>query len=149
LRDLSRILTLLNRSEARLGAPPPDWDTLLDWAERSLRRYKKSVGSEGAGGGCSSGATSSSASSTPTSSHALNHHTVSIIQNIFTILFQLRQCVIRRRVGWLSMNTLKTICFRDVTFSLSLKFKFSMLLSFAFCKKVPIFPLEMFYFSTN
>jgi len=61
----------------KLGAPPPDWDTLLDWAERSLRRYKKSVGSEGAGSGCSSGATSS-ASSTPTSSHALNQHTVSI-----------------------------------------------------------------------
>lgn len=78
LRDLSRILTLLNRSEVKLGAPPPDWDTLLDWAERSLRRYKKSVGSEGAGSGCSSGATSSSASSTPTSSHALNQHAVSI-----------------------------------------------------------------------
>ncbi|XP_059472569.1 uncharacterized protein LOC132194957 [Neocloeon triangulifer] len=74
LRDLTRILTLLNRKEARLGAPPPDWDTLLDWAERSLRRYKKSVSNEGVGSACGSGATSSSASSTPTSSHALNQH---------------------------------------------------------------------------
>ncbi|CAB3363983.1 Hypothetical predicted protein [Cloeon dipterum] len=74
LRDLTRILTLLNRHETRLGPPPPDWDTLLDWAERSLRRYKKSINNEGVGSACSSGATSSSASSTPTSSHALNQH---------------------------------------------------------------------------
>ncbi|KAG8264103.1 hypothetical protein J6590_017118 [Homalodisca vitripennis] len=41
LKDLSRILILLNRREERLGPPPPDWETLLAWGERVLRRYKK------------------------------------------------------------------------------------------------------------
>ncbi|KAF4528325.1 hypothetical protein B566_EDAN012092 [Ephemera danica] len=66
LRDLSRLLTFLNRPEERLGAPPQDWPKLMAWAERSLRRYKKSCSSA-----CSSGG-ASSASSTPSSSHALN-----------------------------------------------------------------------------
>lgn len=41
LKDLSRILILLNRREDRIGAPPADWETLLAWGERVLRRYKK------------------------------------------------------------------------------------------------------------
>lgn len=41
LKDLSRILILLNRQEERIGPPPPDWETLLAWGERVLKRYKK------------------------------------------------------------------------------------------------------------
>ncbi|XP_067005279.2 uncharacterized protein T48 [Anabrus simplex] len=41
LRDLARILTLLNRSEDQILSPPVDWETLLAWGERVLRRYKK------------------------------------------------------------------------------------------------------------
>lgn len=41
LKDLSRILILLNRPEDRIGLPPADWETLLAWGERVLRRYKK------------------------------------------------------------------------------------------------------------
>ncbi|XP_075231041.1 FU domain-containing protein T48 [Lycorma delicatula] len=41
LKDLSRILILLNRREERIGSPPADWETLLAWGERVLRRYKK------------------------------------------------------------------------------------------------------------
>lgn len=41
LKDLSRILILLNRAEDRIGVPPADWETLLAWGERVLRRYKK------------------------------------------------------------------------------------------------------------
>lgn len=41
LKDLSRILILLNRPEDRIGVPPADWETLLAWGERVLRRYKK------------------------------------------------------------------------------------------------------------
>ncbi|RZF45478.1 hypothetical protein LSTR_LSTR009349 [Laodelphax striatellus] len=41
LKDLSRILILLNRREERIGTPPADWETLLAWGERVLRRYKK------------------------------------------------------------------------------------------------------------
>uniref|UniRef100_A0A1B6DT35 TNFR-Cys domain-containing protein n=1 Tax=Clastoptera arizonana TaxID=38151 RepID=A0A1B6DT35_9HEMI len=41
LKDLSRILILLNRREERIGNPPADWETLLAWGERVLRRYKK------------------------------------------------------------------------------------------------------------
>lgn len=41
LKDLSRILIILNRPERKLGPPPPDWETLLAWANRVLNRYKK------------------------------------------------------------------------------------------------------------
>lgn len=41
LKDLSRILILLNRPDASLTHPPPDWETLLAWAHRILNRYKK------------------------------------------------------------------------------------------------------------
>ncbi|XP_039289881.1 uncharacterized protein LOC111043807 isoform X2 [Nilaparvata lugens] len=41
LKDLSRILILLNRREERIVTPPADWETLLAWGERVLRRYKK------------------------------------------------------------------------------------------------------------
>uniref|UniRef100_A0A0A9Y1P3 Isoleucine--tRNA ligase n=1 Tax=Lygus hesperus TaxID=30085 RepID=A0A0A9Y1P3_LYGHE len=41
LKDLSRILILLNRPENRLNTPPPDWETLFNWAHRILARYKK------------------------------------------------------------------------------------------------------------
>lgn len=41
LKDLSRILILLNRPEGSLAHPPPDWETLLAWAHRILNRYKK------------------------------------------------------------------------------------------------------------
>lgn len=41
LKDLSRILILLNRPEDNIGLPPADWETLLAWGERVLRRYKK------------------------------------------------------------------------------------------------------------
>ncbi|XP_049851118.1 uncharacterized protein LOC126325294 isoform X1 [Schistocerca gregaria] len=41
LRDLARILILLNRQESQIRYPPKDWETLLSWGERVLRRYKK------------------------------------------------------------------------------------------------------------
>jgi hypothetical protein len=41
LTDLARILTLLNRPEHLLISPPSDWEKLLAWGERVLRRYKK------------------------------------------------------------------------------------------------------------
>ncbi|XP_034249088.1 uncharacterized protein LOC117649972 isoform X3 [Thrips palmi] len=41
LKDLSRILILLNRRDDSITYPPDDWRTLLGWAERVLRRYKK------------------------------------------------------------------------------------------------------------
>ncbi|KAK9509020.1 hypothetical protein O3M35_006435 [Rhynocoris fuscipes] len=41
LKDLSRILILLNRPDSKLNVPPPDWETLLAWAHRILARYKK------------------------------------------------------------------------------------------------------------
>ncbi|KAK7788662.1 hypothetical protein R5R35_013085 [Gryllus longicercus] len=41
LKDLARILLLLNRSEENILIPPADWNTLLAWGERVLRRYKK------------------------------------------------------------------------------------------------------------
>lgn len=41
LTDLARILTLLNRPEHLLETPPSDWEKLLAWGERVLRRYKK------------------------------------------------------------------------------------------------------------
>ncbi|XP_037094174.1 uncharacterized protein LOC119114051 [Pollicipes pollicipes] len=41
LRDLSRILTLLNRKEEQICTVPADWQRLLGWAERLLKRYKR------------------------------------------------------------------------------------------------------------
>ncbi|XP_072152345.1 uncharacterized protein T48 isoform X2 [Bemisia tabaci] len=41
LKDLSRILILLNRRDEKIDTPPADWETLLAWGERVLRRYKK------------------------------------------------------------------------------------------------------------
>ncbi|XP_026286326.1 uncharacterized protein LOC113211978 isoform X1 [Frankliniella occidentalis] len=41
LKDLSRILILLNRRDDCITYPPDDWRTLLGWGERVLRRYKK------------------------------------------------------------------------------------------------------------
>ncbi|KAJ4444385.1 hypothetical protein ANN_06177 [Periplaneta americana] len=41
LTDLARILTLLNRPEHLIESPPSDWEKLLAWGERVLRRYKK------------------------------------------------------------------------------------------------------------
>ncbi|GLG95288.1 Protein of unknown function [Gryllus bimaculatus] len=41
LKDLARILLLLNRSEENILTPPADWNTLFAWGERVLRRYKK------------------------------------------------------------------------------------------------------------
>ncbi|XP_021914670.1 uncharacterized protein LOC110827368 isoform X2 [Zootermopsis nevadensis] len=41
LTDLARILTLLNRPEHLIESPPADWEKLLAWGERVLRRYKK------------------------------------------------------------------------------------------------------------
>ena len=41
LRDLSRILTLLNRKEEQIRTVPADWQRLLGWAERLLKRYKR------------------------------------------------------------------------------------------------------------
>ncbi|XP_014248756.1 uncharacterized protein LOC106666227 [Cimex lectularius] len=41
LKDLSRILILLNKPENQLTTPPPDWETLFNWAHRILNRYKK------------------------------------------------------------------------------------------------------------
>ncbi|KAK0173588.1 hypothetical protein PV328_006761 [Microctonus aethiopoides] len=41
LRDLARILVLVNRKDEEIYLPPDDWQRLLAWAERLLRRYKK------------------------------------------------------------------------------------------------------------
>lgn len=41
MKDLSRILILLNRRDDTILFPPDDWRTLLGWGERVLRRYKK------------------------------------------------------------------------------------------------------------
>uniref|UniRef100_A0A2S2Q487 Uncharacterized protein n=1 Tax=Sipha flava TaxID=143950 RepID=A0A2S2Q487_9HEMI len=40
LKDLSRILILLNKEDCFLN-PPTDWEILLAWGDRVLRRYKK------------------------------------------------------------------------------------------------------------
>ncbi|XP_050422192.1 uncharacterized protein LOC126834367 isoform X2 [Adelges cooleyi] len=40
LKDLSRILILLNKEDCYIN-PPADWETLLAWGDRVLRRYKK------------------------------------------------------------------------------------------------------------
>ena len=41
LRDLARILVLVNKKDEEILMPPQDWQRLLAWAERLLRRYKK------------------------------------------------------------------------------------------------------------
>lgn len=41
LRDLARILVLINRRDDEIPRPPDDWQRLLSWAERLLRRYKR------------------------------------------------------------------------------------------------------------
>ncbi|XP_063972035.1 uncharacterized protein LOC135159867 [Diachasmimorpha longicaudata] len=46
LRDLARILVLVNRKDDEITLPPNDWQRLLAWAERLLRRYKKHTSPE-------------------------------------------------------------------------------------------------------
>ncbi|XP_043490264.1 uncharacterized protein LOC122516484 [Polistes fuscatus] len=41
LRDLARILVLVNKKDEDIQLPPDDWQRLLSWAERLLRRYKR------------------------------------------------------------------------------------------------------------
>ncbi|XP_076297695.1 FU domain-containing protein T48 isoform X6 [Lasioglossum baleicum] len=41
LRDLARILVLVNRRDEEIPIPPDDWQRLFSWAERLLRRYKR------------------------------------------------------------------------------------------------------------
>lgn len=41
LRDLARILVLINRRDDEIPIPPDDWQRLFSWAERLLRRYKR------------------------------------------------------------------------------------------------------------
>ncbi|XP_017887513.1 uncharacterized protein LOC108629382 isoform X2 [Ceratina calcarata] len=41
LRDLARILVLINRRDDEIPVPPDDWQRLFSWAERLLRRYKR------------------------------------------------------------------------------------------------------------
>ncbi|XP_045581549.1 uncharacterized protein T48 [Procambarus clarkii] len=41
VRDLSRVLTLLNRREEHIVTVPGDWRRLLSWAARVLARYKR------------------------------------------------------------------------------------------------------------
>ncbi|XP_011691089.1 PREDICTED: uncharacterized protein LOC105452017 [Wasmannia auropunctata] len=41
LRDLARILVLVNRRDDEIPLPPDDWQRLFSWAERLLRRYKR------------------------------------------------------------------------------------------------------------
>lgn len=40
LKDLSRILILLNKEDCFLN-PPSDWEILFAWGDRVLRRFKK------------------------------------------------------------------------------------------------------------
>lgn len=41
LRDLARILVLINRKDERILIPPDDWQRLFSWAHRLLKQYKK------------------------------------------------------------------------------------------------------------
>ncbi|CAG0880908.1 unnamed protein product [Darwinula stevensoni] len=41
LRDLSRVISLLTRKPEHIRTIPKDWERLLSWAERVLRRYKR------------------------------------------------------------------------------------------------------------
>ncbi|XP_076029124.1 FU domain-containing protein T48 [Oratosquilla oratoria] len=49
LRDLSRVLSLLNRSEYHLRTVPADWRRLVAWATRVLARYKRQKAAREAG----------------------------------------------------------------------------------------------------
>lgn len=40
LRDLAKILLLLNRHVDKIGVPE-DWEHLFNWAEKALKRYKR------------------------------------------------------------------------------------------------------------
>lgn len=44
IRDLAKLLILLNRPIELIPSPPPDWNRLYTWAERALERYKPQVG---------------------------------------------------------------------------------------------------------
>lgn len=41
VRDLAKILLLLNRNVDRISVIPDDWDHLFSWGEKVLRRYKR------------------------------------------------------------------------------------------------------------
>lgn len=41
VRDLAKILLLLNRPVDKLAVIPDDWDHLFSWAEKTLKRYKR------------------------------------------------------------------------------------------------------------
>ncbi len=43
IRDLAKILILLNRPVELISGPPHDWKTLLMWAERILSQYKPQI----------------------------------------------------------------------------------------------------------
>lgn len=49
VRDLSRVLTLLNRREEHIVTVPGDWRRLLSWAARVLARYKRQKAAKEAG----------------------------------------------------------------------------------------------------
>ncbi|XP_064082781.1 uncharacterized protein LOC135198780 isoform X1 [Macrobrachium nipponense] len=49
VRDLSRVLTLLNRREEHIVTVPADWRRLLSWAARVLARYKRQKAAKEAG----------------------------------------------------------------------------------------------------
>lgn len=44
IRDLAKLLILLNRPIELIPAPPHDWNRIHTWAERALERYKPQVG---------------------------------------------------------------------------------------------------------
>ncbi|EDV43572.1 uncharacterized protein Dana_GF16462 [Drosophila ananassae] len=44
VRDLAKLLILLNRPMELIPAPPPDWSRLHAWSEQALERYKPQVG---------------------------------------------------------------------------------------------------------
>ncbi|XP_017082916.1 LOW QUALITY PROTEIN: uncharacterized protein LOC108115833 [Drosophila eugracilis] len=44
VRDLAKLLILLNRPIELIPAPPPDWSRLYAWSEQALERYKPQVG---------------------------------------------------------------------------------------------------------
>ncbi|CAL4164048.1 unnamed protein product, partial [Meganyctiphanes norvegica] len=49
VRDLSRVLTLLNRGDDHIRTVPQDWRRLLSWAARVLTRYKRQKAAKDAG----------------------------------------------------------------------------------------------------
>ncbi|XP_055380618.1 uncharacterized protein LOC129611466 [Condylostylus longicornis] len=44
IRDLAKILILLNRPIELIPAPPNDWNHIYTWAEQSLEKYKPKIG---------------------------------------------------------------------------------------------------------